>query len=218
MKRIIITTVLTGLLIVAGAAAQTKTVEETRTESQTQVDSTTGKVVTTSSVVSLSKREDITPRSHMISVDPIKFWMMYNINYHYALTPLIAVGGGIQAPTTFAPDELSGFGFTLDAQFYVAKRSFRGFYVSPTFSLTSISYDDYVYDAGGSRVDRRSETPISLGLYTGWTFSVFEDCTTQLALGADLNIVPTTAQNVIGLGSSEKGLTPGAKLTIGYAW
>src|SRR4051812_36683536 len=106
---------MTALLLAVATAcsAQTVRTEDTKTETQTSVDSTNGKVTTHSTVTSVATSEDITPRHHMISSDPIKFWQFYNISYYQAISSQIVVGGGIQVPTALSDREIDGFGVNL---------------------------------------------------------------------------------------------------------
>ena len=63
------------------ALSQVRT-EETRTS----VDTVSGASTVTRSVI-ISHSEDITPRSEMIVVNPLKFFLFYNISYYRSLSP-----------------------------------------------------------------------------------------------------------------------------------
>lgn len=206
------------LVAISTGSAQTKTTEETRTESQTSVDSTTGKKITTSAVTSISTKEDITPRQHMISTDPIKFFWMYNMSYHYALSKNLAVGGSIMAPTNLAPQELKGFGVEADAKIYFGNKPFRGFHLNPVVTVQSLSYDPSYADPAASP-QRISETLTSTGLYMGWHWYWWEEFAVTFALGAEYNFASTKdLDSSPGIGNSKSGLAPGVKFKIGYSW
>jgi hypothetical protein len=61
------------LLIPLYVFSQEKTIEK-----RTTTDSTTGKTTVTESVI-ISKTEDITSRNHMLTINPLKFFIFYNL-------------------------------------------------------------------------------------------------------------------------------------------
>ena len=209
-----------AVLLLAGATcvAQTKKTEETKTETQTQVDSTSGKTTTVSTVTSVATTEDITPRKHMLSSDPIKFWQFYNISYYQAISPQIVVGGGIMLPTALGDHDMTGFGFNLESRFYLSGKPFRGFHLNPILSFNSITYDSYYWDSQGPGNTKIHDTQVSLGLMMGWHWYPWEEFGTQIAFGADYNFSATTEDGILGLGSDKKGVVPAARFTIGYSW
>jgi hypothetical protein len=206
------------LVLTATGLAQTKRTEETKTESQTNVDSTSGKVTTVSTVTSVASTEDITPRTHMISSDPIKFWQFYNISYYRAISPQIVVGGGIQLPTALGDREMTGFGVNLEARFYLSGKPFRGFHLNPVFTFNSISYESYMWDSQGPTNAKIKDTPASIGLLMGWHWYPWEEFGTQIAFGADYNISGTSESGILGLASEKVGVVPSARFTVGYSW
>src|SRR5258708_2864245 len=68
--------------------------EGTRTEK----DSTTGAVKTTT-FVEVKNEEVITPRHNMITINPLKFFLFWNLSYYHSFNSLIAAGLGFQAPS-----------------------------------------------------------------------------------------------------------------------
>lgn len=209
-------------LLVAGAClctAQIKTSEETRTETQTSVDSTTGKTVTTSSVTSVSQKADITPRQHMISMNPFKLITMFNLAYHYALTPMIAVGGEVDVPTAVMDNDMTGVMVDLDARIYFGKRPFQGFHLNPYLTVGTLSYRDPNAEIlGNDTAPKVHDTPVALGMLMGWHWYPWDDFVTQLAVGAQYNLTATAGENMTSLGSHKVGLWPAGRFTIGYSW
>jgi hypothetical protein len=200
--------------LTVAASAQTKRVESTTTE--TMADTAGGKVTTNSTVTTVSTTEDITPRRHMISSDPFKFWVFYNMSYYHAITNNIVVGGGIQTPTALADREISGFGVNLEGRYYIGGKPFRGFHINPVLSVNSISYERYDWEAAGN--ERVHDTPITFGVLMGWHWYPWDEFGTQIAFGADYNISPTSEENLLGMGSHKKGIIPTAHFTVGYSW
>jgi hypothetical protein len=200
--------------LTAAASSQTKRVESTTTE--TKADTTDGKVVTNSTVTTVATSEDITPRHHMISSDPFKFWLYYNVSYYYAITPHIVVGGGIQTPTALPDREISGFGVNLEGRFYLGGKPFRGFHINPVLSINTLTYERYDWDASGN--ERITDTPVSLGLLMGWHWYPWDEFGTQIAFGADYNFSATSEEGLLGLGSHKEGIIPTARFTVGYSW
>lgn len=207
-------TLIAILALTTAASSQTKRVESTTTE--TKADTANGKVVTNSTVTTVSTSEDITPRRHMISSDPFKFWLFYNMSYYHAITPNIVVGGGFQTPTALADREISGFGVNLEGRYYIGGKPFRGFHINPTISFNSISYERFDWDA--SSTERVKDTPFSIGLLMGWHWYPWDEFGTQVAFGADYNINGTTEEDLLGLGSHKEGIVPTGRFTVGYSW
>ena len=85
--------------------AQVKTEEK-----KTSVNKTTGDTLMTESVI-ISQSEDITPRDHMLVINPLKFLLFYNLSYFHNVSNSIVVGGGFQIPTLGG---VHGFGLNAD--------------------------------------------------------------------------------------------------------
>jgi hypothetical protein len=83
-------------------------------ETRTTVNSETGDTVITESVI-VSLTEDITPRSSMIIINPLKFLLFYNISYFQKVGDNVVVGGGVQIPTISG---LNGFGANAEVRIY----------------------------------------------------------------------------------------------------
>ena len=86
MKYLIIITVI--LFSISAGIAQTKTEEKKKTVTTSEGDT----VVTESEII--SAEEDITPRSDMIVVNPLKFLLFYNISYFHKFSDKAAFGIG----------------------------------------------------------------------------------------------------------------------------
>jgi hypothetical protein len=204
------------LAMAATCSALTKRTVETKTETKTNVYSPCGKLTTVSTVTTVATSEDITPHENMISTDPIKFWLFYNISYYRAISPHVVVGGGIQLPTAMGDREITGFGVNLEARFYIGGKPLRGFFMNPIFSFNSLSYEMYNWDAPGNT--KVKDTPASLGLMMGWNWYPWEEFATTISIGADYNFSATSEEGLLGLGSDKQGVVPAARFTIGYAW
>jgi hypothetical protein len=176
------------------AEAQIRT-EETRTT----VDSTKGDTTFTTSVV-ISRSEDITPRTSMIVVNPLKFLLFYNISYFHRLSATTVVGGGIQAPTVSGVD---GFGFTAEIRFHPSEKALRGFYFAPNISYNSLKEDN-------------TEThPFSLGVLLGWQWFPGDEFAMGLGIGIDYYIGAVEENGDI---ERYNGAAPALRFDIGYAW
>ena len=68
-------------------------------EKKKTVNETGDTVYTHSTIISTS--EDITPRDDMIVINPLKFFIFYNITYFHKISNKVAFGAGIQIPTIF---------------------------------------------------------------------------------------------------------------------
>ena len=177
--------------------AQLKTEEQ-----RTTINKATGDTVTTESLI-ISESEDITPRSHIIIVNPLKFFLFYNLSYFYKATDQVAIGGGIQFPTI---SDLDGYGANLEFRIYPSKKSLRGFYVAPNFSYNVLKSNEE-----GEKMDA-----FSIGTLLGWQWFPGEEFAIGFGIGADYYIGSTDTAN----GDLEKyeGFVPAVRFDIGYAW
>lgn len=182
------------LFSVEFAAGQIRT-EETRTTT----DSTSGKTMTTSSVI-LSKSEDITPRNSMIVVNPLKFFVFYNLSYFHKVGDRIGIGGGFQIPVF---DEIGGFGGNLELRYYPSGKTLRGFYVGPNISVSSLS-------AFGS-----TGTVTTVGVLLGWQWFPGDDFALGLGIGVDRYMLSRNGDYDF---NSYSGTAPALRFDIGYAW
>ena len=171
--------------------AQDKTIEKRSTKDST------GKIVVTESEI-ISKTEDVTQRNYMIVINPLKFFLFYNISFYIKTSPTLALGFGIQTPTLSG---LSGFGVNAELRMHPKGKSLRGFYVAPNFSINSISSNESTI------------TISSIGLLLGWQWFPGDDFAMGLGIGIDNY-----------WGSNDKvsfnriGLAPALRFDIGYAW
>lgn len=198
--RLISTGVAMLVLLAATATAQVKT-----TETTTTVDSSSGKTITTYST-SIKTEEDITPRHDMIVVNPLKFFLFYNLSYFHALSDVIAVGGGLQIPT---PSEVSGFGMNAEMRFHPSAKALRGFYIAPNISYNVIS---------GSSEDSESISAFSIGALLGWQWFPGDDFAIGLGIGADYYSVSSSGDSDVDFFNSIDGTVPAVRFDIGYAW
>lgn len=176
-------------------AGQTMTRETRRSVAQEEGDTTT-----VESVI-LSRSEDITPRSGMFTVNPLKFLLFYNLSYYHRISSSAVLGLGLQIPT---PEGVNGFGVNAEVRLYPSERSPRGFYVAP-----NVSYN--VLRSGSERAN-----PFSVGALVGWQWFPGEDFALGFGIGADYY------SGSISEGAGEitqfSGWAPALRFDLGYAW
>lgn len=180
---------------VAACHAQIVT-DETRTAVATPRGDT---IVTTSQIVSMSR--DITPRNSLVIVNPLKFFVFYNLTFMQKVSPGIAVGGGFQLPTVSGVD---GWGVNAEVRFYPSGRAPRGFYVAP-----NIGYSDLTSGPA-------SATPFSVGLLVGWQWFPGDDFALGLGIGVDYYSGSASVDHDSFTRFS--GSVPALRFDIGYAW
>lgn len=174
--------------------AQVKT-----TETRTTTDSTGNSVTTTAVIV--SKSEDITPRVGMLNVNPLKFFLFYNLTLYTKLSDRTAIGIGAQIPTLSGID---GFGLNAEFRIYPSGKSLRGFYFAPNIS----------YNVLGSENSDDKVTPFSVGVLLGWQWFPGDDFSIGFGLGVDYYEVDTSDDDF----NSVDGTVPAVRFDIGYAW
>lgn len=183
--------------------------QDRTTGTRTEVDSASGKTITTT-YVEVTKTEDITPRHDMLVINPLKFFLFYNLSYFHSFNQLFAAGIGVQTPT---PSSLSGFGVNAEVRFYPSKHSLRGFYVAPNFSFNSIkessSYDTYSFNY--------SEKIYSIGVLLGWQWFPGDDFAMGLGIGVDHYMSSGTTSGG-SLYDGFKDIAPALRFDIGYGW
>ncbi len=190
MKRVfILVVVLCGF-----AFAQNKTVEKRVT-----TDST-GAVTTTESVI-ISSTEDITPRENMIVINPLKFFLFYNLSYYAKVKNNLVVGGGFQLPTISG---MSGFGINAELRFHPSKKAMRGFYIAPNFSFNNMS------TSSNSNV-----SVFSIGILAGWQWFPGDEFAMGLGIGIDEYFAGDNKGSAFG---DYNGAMPAVRFDIGYAW
>lgn len=198
--RLISTGIAMFVLLAVSATAQVKT-----TETATSVDSASGKTVTTYST-SIKTEEDVTPRHDMIVVNPLKFFLFYNLSYFHALNNSIVVGGGLQMPT---PAGVNGFGVNAEMRFHPSGKALRGFYIAPNVSYNTVSGDD---------AESESISAFSIGGLVGWQWFPGDDFAIGLGIGADYYTVSSSADDDVDFFNSIDGMVPALRFDIGYAW
>ena len=171
-------------------------------EKKTTVNERTGDTTFTKSII-VSKSEDITPRYHMIVINPLKFLLFYNISYYQRVSENIAVGGGIQAPTLSGID---GIGFNAEIRFHPSGRTLRGFYFAPNISYNRLT-------SKGSDV---TSSPFSIGGLIGWQWFPGDDFAMGLGIGIDYYIGSVSDKN--NYFGKYDGAAPALRFDIGYGW
>lgn len=184
--------ILIVFFLCAAVFGQNKTIETRSTKDST------GKVTVTDSEI-ISKTEDITPRNFMLIINPLKFFLFYNVSFYMKVNQTIVAGLGIQTPTLSG---LSGFGLNGEIRIHPKGKSLRGFYVAPNFSINSLS-------SGNSS----TETITSLGVLIGWQWFPGDD----FAMGLGIGIDHYSGSTESGF-SNIDGNAPALRFDIGYAW
>ena len=184
-----------AVLCTAHLAAQIRT-EETRTT----VDPAKGDTSVTQSVV-LTRSEDITPRRSILLVNPLKFFLFYNLSYMHRVSSDVVVGGGFQIPTIAGID---GFGFNAEVRIHPSGKAPRGFYIAPNISYCKLNADKFESD------------PFSIGVLLGWQWFPGDDFAMGLGIGVDYYTGSTTEGNKDL--DRYSGSVPALRFDIGYAW
>jgi len=193
MKYFII--VLITLFSISATTAQTKTEEKKKTVTVSEGDT----VVTESEII--STEEDITPRSEMIVINPLKFFLFYNISYFHKISDHTAFGGGFQIPTLSG---LSGYGFNAEVRLYPKGKNLNGFYFAPNISYNHLE------------VENVESSPFSAGFLVGWQWFPGTDFAMGLGIGIDYYFGSVSDDND-DFGSYD-GTAPLLRFDIGYAW
>ena len=186
---------LIGLAIFASGFGQERTDEKKWT-----IDPVTGDTIYSEATI-ISQSEDITPRSSMIIINPLKFLLFYNISYFHKINDRLAVGGGIQMPTISG---LNGFGVNAEARFYPKGKNLKGFYFAPNVSYNNLSSD-------GSDA---SVSITSVGGLVGWQWFPGEQFAMGLGIGVDYYFFSGDSDVYTKL----DGTVPLLRFDIGYAW
>lgn len=174
--------------------------QERTGEKKWTIDPATGDTIYTESVA-ISETEDITPRSSMILINPLKFIWLYNISYLHKLNDGTAIGGGIQTPTLSG---ISGFGVLAEVRFYPKGNNLLGFYIAPNVSYNSLTEDE---------TDENVEA-FSFGGWVGWQWFPGEQFAIGLGIGIDYYFVSGNTDYFPKL----DGFAPAIRFDIGYAW
>jgi hypothetical protein len=186
---------LTIIVMLSTGFGQEKTGEKKWT-----IDPETGDTIYTESVI-ISESEDITPRSSMIVINPLKFLLFYNISYFHKINEGTAIGGGVQVPTLAG---LNGFGVNAEVRFYPKGNNLRGFYFAPNVSYNNLSSDN----------SDGSVSVSSVGGLIGWQWFPGEQFAMGLGIGVDYYFFSGDDDSF----SKIDGTAPLLRFDIGYAW
>ncbi|MBU0473421.1 MAG: hypothetical protein KKF62_04600 [Bacteroidetes bacterium] len=197
MKNILF--VLTAILILTTVSiAQVKTGEKTIT-----INKVTGDTTYTESVI-ISESEDITPRNNMIVINPLKFFLLYNISYFHKISESTDIGFGIQTPTI---EGVSGIGFNFEVRYHPKGKNMGGFYIAPNVSYNILS----------STSSSGSDTKLSsIGGLLGWQWFPGDEFAIGLGIGIDL--YTGSQKDGWDIYENYEGLMPAVRFDIGYAW
>jgi hypothetical protein len=188
-------TVLIGLIMLSFSYGQERTDERKWT-----IDPETGDTIYSEAVI-ISQSEDITPRTSMIVINPLKFLLFYNLSYFHKINDGTAIGIGFQAPTISGID---GIGVNAEVRFYPKGRNLRGFYFAPNVSYNHLSIEDV------------SSSPFSAGLLVGWQWFPGDQFAMGLGIGVDYYFGSVSDDND-DFGRYD-GTAPALRFDIGYAW
>jgi hypothetical protein len=184
------------VFFVSSLSAQIVTEEKKKTVTES------GDTVYTESTI-ISTSEDITPRNDMIVINPLKFFIFYNISYFHKLSDKVAIGGGIQIPTISG---IGGIGVNGEARIYPSGKTLRGFYFAPNFSYNHLTVGN---NDGGT-------TAFGIGALVGWQWFPGEEFAIGLGLGVDY-YTGSIEDNDSDFGNYS-GSVPAIRFDIGYAW
>ncbi len=182
------------ILFINNISAQIVTEEKKKTVTEK------GDTVYTESTI-ITTSEDITPRVDMIVVNPLKFFLFYNLSYFHKVSDKVAVGAGFQIPTISG---LGGIGLNAEARIYPSGKTLRGFYVAPNLTYIRLT-------AGGESV-----SAFGLGALIGWQWFPGDDFAIGLGIGVDYYTLSNENLNDDFLNYS--GTVPAIRFDIGYAW
>jgi preprotein translocase subunit YajC len=190
-------TILTFILLILftiSISAQIKTKEKKKTVTEE------GDTVYTESTI-ISTIEDITPREDMIVVNPLKFFIFYNLSYFHKISDKVALGGGFQIPTISG---LGGFGINAEARIYPSGKTLRGFYIAPNISYNNLNV------TGGST------SAFGIGALIGWQWFPGDDFAIGLGIGIDY--YTGSVDDIDDDFNNYSGSVPAVRFDIGYAW
>jgi hypothetical protein len=188
-------------VILIGSAMLAVAFGQDRTEARKwKIDPATGDTIYYEEVV-ISKTEDITPRSNMIVINPLKFLLFYNISYFHQLESGTVIGFGIQSPTISG---LNGIGINAEVRFYPSGKNMRGFYIAPNISYNNLSSDE----------SSSSVSVTSVGGLLGWQWFPGDQFAMGLGIGMDYYFFSGDDDSY----NKINGTAPALRFDIGYAW
>ncbi len=208
--------------------------EQRVTEKKTTTDEQ-GQTRQTSSVTEMKIEEILPPLTNIIHCAPFRLPWMYNLNYTRAVSNALAVGGGIEFPTTINGDDVNGWGLVGEVRFYPGNVALRGFYVAGGLNFHSIAQrrTDYIPSStvGATPMFQTrtyNYTPLSLGITTGWVLFAWRDLAIDLGLGVKHHLIGAESVTLNAYGFREglsntgpeifRGTAPTVRINIGYAW
>ncbi|MBU1101201.1 MAG: hypothetical protein KKA84_12440 [Bacteroidetes bacterium] len=181
--------------------------QEKTKETKTTTNKESGETVTTESVI-ISESEDITPRTHMLIINPLKFLLFYNITYYNKVSDNLVVGGGIQTPTIKG---LTGVGVNFEMRYYPTGKNMRGFYLAPNVAYNSIKSDE------------GKTSPFSMGALVGWQWFPSDQFAIGLGIGTDYYSGSSSSSSNHWDDDDDdfgsyNGWVPALRFDIGFAW
>lgn len=194
MRKIILLLGLIFLCSVPLTFAQEKT-----TEKRIVIDSK-GKKDSTEAVI-ISETEDITPRENMMVINPLKFFLFYNLTYYRKIDDTFVIGGGFQLPTL---KEINGVGINAELRIHPGKKALRGFYIAPNLSFNTLSTSE----------TNSTAQAFSIGVLVGWQWFPGSDFAMGLGIGIDHYFLSNSKDAF----TSYDGNVPAVRFDIGYAW
>lgn len=194
MKKIL--TILILFILANALAAQVLTEEKKKTITAS------GDTVYTESTI-ITNSEDITPRNDMIVINPLKFFIFYNLTYFHKISDKVALGAGFQIPTIGG---LGGFGVNAEARIYPSGKTLRGFYFAPNLSYNHLTVNN----------DNDGTSAFSIGALIGWQWFPGDDFAIGLGIGVDY--YTGSIDDSDNDFSNYSGSVPAVRFDIGYAW
>ena len=138
----------------------------------------------------------------MLVINPLKFFIFYNISYFNKVSESVIIGGGVQFPTISG---VSGFGANAEVRIHPSGKNMRGFYIAPNVSYNSLSEDS------GSNANL-----FSIGALAGWQW--FPSDEFAIGLGIGLDYYTGSGEDENDVYGSVNGFVPAVRFDIGYAW
>ena len=189
-------TIIVLFILASALTAQVVTEEKKKTVTET------GDTVYTESTI-IYTSEDITPRNDMIVINPLKFFIFYNLTYFHKISDKVALGAGFQIPTIGG---LGGFGVNAEARIYPSGKTLRGFYVAPNISYNHLTVNN----------NTDGTSAFSIGALIGWQWFPGDDFAIGLGIGVDY-YTGSIDDNDNDF-SNYSGSVPAVRFDIGYAW
>lgn len=188
------------LVLISAAITITAFGQDRTDERKWTIDPETGDTIYTEAVT-ISRTEDITPRSGMIIINPLKFLLFYNISYYHKIGEKNAIGIGLQTPTLSGT---TGIGINLETRIYPSGKNLKGFYIAPNISYNNLS----------SKGSSNSASIFSVGGLVGWQWFPGDEFALGLGIGMDYYFFSGTNS----VFDDYDGTAPALRFDIGYSW